>query len=66
MQESQPGVCENGISDLLTADVALGGFVRAVLENSPWWCGCGGPGRLTNSATAQAQIPGYKKAHPDL
>ena len=46
--------------------VALGGLARAVLESSPWWCGCRRAGRLTNSATIQAQIQGFELAHPNI
>ena len=45
---------------------ALGELARAVLESSPWWCGCRRAGRLTNSATTQAQIQGFELAHPNI
>ena len=34
------------------------------LESWPWWCECGRAGRLTNSATTQAQIQGFELAQP--
>ena len=45
---------------------ALGELARAVLESWPWWCGCRRAGRLTNSATTQAQIQGFELAHPNI
>ena len=41
----------------------MGELAGAVLETLPWWYGCGRTGRLTNSATTQAQIQGFELAH---
>ena len=45
---------------------SLGKLARAVLESLFWWCGHGRAGRLTNSATTQAQIQGFELAHPNI
>lgn len=45
---------------------ALSELPRAELESSPWWCECRRAGRLTNSASNQAQIQGYDLAHPKI
>ena len=49
----------------LLAEV-LGELARAALESWPWWWGCRSAGRLTNSATTQAQIQDFELAHPNI
>jgi hypothetical protein len=41
----------------------LGGPVRAVLENMPWWYRQGKAGRLAGSVSTQAQTQGSELAH---
>lgn len=42
---------------------ALGELAGAVLESLLWWCKHRGTGKLTNSATSQAQIQDSEFAH---
>ena len=45
---------------------ALGELAKPVLESWPQWCGSRRDGRLTSSATNQAQIQGFDLSHPNI
>ena len=58
------GELESWLCLLLAA--ALSELARAVLEGSPWWCGCRRAGGLTSSDTSQAQNQGFELTHPNI
>ena len=45
--------------------VVLGKLAGAVLKSSPWCCGCGRAGRLTNPTPTQA-IQHIELVHPNI